>query len=257
MKPSLPQLSPTPLQTALGCSLWSLKRIGARFSPFSRAKITGLLLIFLASAAPNAQAQSTDSIFPRIRSLSLEKTRALTRQKSSALALAGAKLLQSQAQEREVSRRFKLDTTGGLDPFSGQLRFYVALDLERLLSLNKAERQSAQFATKQSEIARQSAEAEAIKRASAAWYALANANALVVSTARRKDAANALHLVADARFKAGGGELSSVVAALEATHTSEDAFQAARQGVALACLELAQSCGFLTAEELEADLAAP
>ncbi|HEX8465529.1 MAG TPA: hypothetical protein VF627_13005 [Abditibacterium sp.] len=187
--------------------------------------------------------------------MSLERTRALARTGSATITLAQAKFAQAQAEEKDVARRFKLDTTGGLDPFSRQIRFYVALDLERLLGLNRQEKERARQATEQGRIGRQSAQADAMKGATTAWYALSSANTGVGSAARRKEAAQALYVVADARFKAGQSELSGVMTALQGTYTSEDAFDQARQAVALACLDLAQSCGYATAEELEAALA--
>jgi hypothetical protein len=223
-----------------------------------RAKIGLLIACLLLLSATPSHGQGRDEqapIFPRIRALSLERTRALARTGSATITLAQAKFAQAQAEEKDVARRFKLDTTGGLDPFSRQIRFYVALDLERLLGLNRQEKERARQATEQGRIGRQSAQADAMKGATTAWYALSSANTGVGSAARRKEAAQALYVVADARFKAGQSELSGVMTALQGTYTSEDAFDQARQAVALACLDLAQSCGYATAEELEAALA--
>lgn len=222
----------------------------------SKVHFVAFLLLCLASAPAIAQESGNEAppIFPRIRALSLERTRALSRERSATITLAQAKFAQAQAEEREVGRRIKLDTTGGLDPFSRQIRFYVALDLERLLGLNRQEKERAHQATEQGRIGRQSAQAEAMKGATTAWYALASANAGVLAAARRKEAAQALYVVADARFKAGQSELGGVMTALQGTYTSEDAFDQARQSIALACLDLAQSCGYATAEELEAAL---
>lgn len=213
-----------------------------------------LLCFFLLPAIAQESGSAAPPIFPRIRALNLERTRVLARERSATITLAQAKFAQSQAEEREVSRRIKLDTTGGLDPFSRQIRFYVALDLERLLGLNRQEKERARQATEQNRIGRQSANADAMKSATVAWYALSSANAAVVAAARRKEAAQALYVVADARFKSGQSELSGVMSALQGTYTSEDAFDQARQSIALACLDLAQSCGYATAEELEAAL---
>lgn len=214
-----------------------------------------LLLLSLTPSHAQGEGEPGAPIFPRIRALSLERARALARERSATITLAQAKFAQAQAEEREVARRFKLDTTGGLDPFSRQIRFYVALDLERLLGLNRQEKERARQTTEQGRIGRQSANADAMKAATTAWYVLSSANAGVGSAARRKEAAQALYVVADARFKAGQSELSGVMTALQGTYTSEDAFDQARQAVALACLDLAQSCGYATAEELEAALA--
>jgi len=230
-------------------------------SDFKRAKIRLFLLaLLLLRPAPSYSQNSAAAnapIFPRIRALSLEGARALARERSSTITLAQAKFAQAQAQEREVARRIKLGTTGGLDPFSRQIRFYVALDLERLLGLNRQERERARQATEQGRIGQKSAQAEAMKSATATWYALASANAAIGSTSRRKEAAQALYVVADARFKSGQSDLGAVMTALQGTYTSEDAFEQARQTVALACLDLAQSCGYATAEEFEAALSKP
>lgn len=228
---------------------------------FRRAKIRLAVVSLLCWTLAPAHAQDPNTarapIFPRVRALSLERSRALARERSATIALAQAKFAQAKAEEREVSRRLKLDTTGGLDPFSRQIRFYVALDLERLLGLNRQERERARQATEQGRIGRQSAQAEAMKGATTAWYALASANAGVTASLRRREAARALYVVADARFKAGQGELGSVMTALQGTYSAEDAFEQARQTVALSCLELAQSCGYATAEEMEAALSQP
>lgn len=225
---------------------------------FGAAKIRLILVAALCCALTPCYAQGSDDtktpIFPRIRALSLEGVRELARERSSPITLAQARFAQAQAEEREVARRIKLDTTGGLDPFSRQIRFYVALDLERLLGLNRQEKERARQATEQGRIGRQNANADAMKSATAAWYGLSSANAGVGSAARRKEAAQALYVVADARFKSGQSDLSGVMTALQGTYTSEDAFHQARQTVALTCLDLAQSCGYATAEELEAAL---
>lgn len=236
-------------ETPLHALKWDFRRAKIRFATF--------LLLFLAVASSSAQEAGDAAlpIFPRIRALSLESTRALARERSSTIILAQAKFAQAQAEERDVARRIKLDTTGGLDPFSRQIRFYVALDLERLLGLNRQEKERARQATEQGRIGRQSANADAMKAATTTWYGLSSANAAVGSAARRKEAAQALYVVADARFKAGQSDLGGVMTALQGIYTSEDAFDGARQSVALACLDLAQSCGYATAEELEAALA--
>ena len=204
----------------------------------------------MAGAHP-AKAQS---IFPRVRSLSLEQSRALAMKRSPALALSSARVAEAQGVERDVSRRIKLDTTGGFDPFSREVRFYLALDLERLIGLNKGEKEAARQKVAAEKINLTTSEQTAMARVSTAWYGLSTAQASVTSAGRRKEIARALYAASDARFKAGAGELSNVLGALSAHTQAEDAYQASRQGVALACLELAQACGYLTAEEMEAIL---
>lgn len=244
-------------QVAICAELRTKARLRALQCGYKRAKIcfvASLVLVCLSVPTIAEESDAAPPIFPRIRALSLERTRALSRERSATITLAQAKFAQAQADEREVARRIKLNTTGGLDPFSRQIRFYVALDLERLLGLNRQEKERARQATEQGRIGRQSANADAMKAATTAWYALSSANAGVLTAARRKEAAQALYVVADARFKAGQSELGGVMTALQGTYTSEDAFDQARQSIALACLDLAQSCGYATAEELEAEL---
>ena len=197
---------------------------------------------------------ATASIFPQIRALSLEGARALAMKRSPALALSGARVAEAEGAQRDVSRRIKLDTTGGLDPFSGQVRFYLALDLERLIGLNKGEKESARQKVEAEKINRTTSEQAAMARVSTAWYGLSTAQANVTSAGRRKEIARALYAASDARFKAGAGALNDVLGALSSNTQALDAYEASRQGVALACLELAQSCGYLTAEEMEAAL---
>ena len=202
--------------------------------------------------APDSPA--TAPIFPRVRALSLEQARALAMKRSPALALSGARVAEAEGAQRDVSRRIKLDTTGGLDPFSGQVRFYLALDLERLIGLNKGEKESARQKVEAEKINRTTSEQTAMARVSTAWYGLSTAQANVTSAGRRKEIARALYAASDARFKAGAGELNDVLGALSSNTQALDAYEASRQGVALACLELAQSCGYLTAEAMEAAL---
>ena len=197
---------------------------------------------------------ATAPIFPRVRALTLEQARALAMKRSPALALSGARVAEAEGAQRDVSRRIKLDTTGGLDPFSGQVRFYLALDLERLIGLNKGEKESARQKVEAEKINRTTSEQTAMARVSTAWYGLSTAQANVTSAGRRKEIARALYAASDARFKAGAGELNDVLGALSSNTQALDAYEASRQGVALACLELAQSCGYLTAEEMEAAL---
>ena len=211
------------------------------------------LALTLAPCAP-ARAADAPAIFPQIRALSLEQSRALAMKRSPALALSAAQVAAAQANERDVSRRIKIDTTGGFDPFSGQVRFYLALDLERLAGLNRAQKENARQKVAAEKIGAQTAEQSAMARVSAAWYSLSTAQMAVTGAGRRKETSRALYVAADAKFKAGVGELSGVLGAMSGAGEAEDAYQSARQTVALACLELAQSCGYLTAEEMEAAL---
>lgn len=235
---------------ALALCLWAPLRVGAQeteLAPFpvptSGEAATGEPAT--GEAAP---------LFPRVRAITLEQARALAMKKSPALALSNAKIAAAQADEREVSRRFKINTAGGLDPFAGKIRFYLALDLERLAGLNKAERQSAKEKVEQQKLGAITSQQDTMKRVSAAWYALASAQMGVESAARRQSAARALYVAADARFRAGQGELSGVLSSMNGSFGAEDAYQTARQNVAVACLELAQACGYLTAETMESDL---
>ena len=232
----------------------SFKGFRARFVS---ALPLGLILTLTMTGATPARAQpripaTSQAIFPQIRALSLEGARALAMKRSPALALSAARVAEAQGNERDVSRRIKLDTTGGLDPFSGQVRFYLALDLERLIGLNKGEKESARQKVAAERINQTTSEQTAMARVSTAWYALSTAQSNVGSAGRRKEIARALYAASDARFKAGEGELGGVLGALSANTQAEDAYEAARQTVALACLELAQACGYLTAEAMEA-----
>ena len=234
----------------------SFKGFRARF--FS-ALVLGLALTLATSTATPARAQTGDAatapaIFPQIRALSLEGARALAMKRSPALALSAARVAEAQGAQRDVSRRIKLDTTGGLDPFSGQVRFYLALDLERLIGLNKGEKESARQKVEAEKIGAVTVEQTTMARVSTAWYALSTAQSGVTSAGRRKEIARALYAATDARFQAGAGELNTVLGALSAHTQAEDAYEAARQSVALACLELAQACGYLTAEIMESQI---
>lgn len=243
--------------------LWRARfpRPRSRLLSLALLTITLMLAAWLHSSPALAQDDSTDSaqaatpsLFPQIRGLSLEGARALAMKRSPALALSSARVAEAQGAARDVSRRIKLDTTGGLDPFSGQVRFYLALDLERLIGLNKGEKESARQKVAAEKINQATSEQTAMARVSTAWYGLATAQATVTSAGRRKEIARALYAASDARFKAGAGELGDVLGALSANTQAVDSYQASRQGVALACLELAQSCGYLTAETMEAAL---
>lgn len=73
------------------------------------------------------------------------------------------------------------------------------------------------------------------------------------STTRRRQSSRTLYVAAGSRFRAGAGALSGALGTLNAAE-ADDAYQSARQKIALACLELAQGCGFLTAKEMETAL---
>lgn len=219
---------------------------------FARVFCVAGLVALSVFGSPVAAQEAT--IFPKVRALGLPQARQLAMKQSPAIAVSGARIGAAEADARDVSRRVKVNTAGGLDPFNGKIRFYVALDLERLAGLNRAERQSARQKVEQEKLGAIATGQDAMKRVSAAWYSLQSAQMAVVSANRRKETAEALYVAVDARFKAGQAELSGVLSALSGTSTAEDTYQSARQSVALACLELAQSCGYMTAEELEAAL---
>ena len=248
-------------QTSANCRKITPRIVGDSFKGF-RARffsgfVLGLVLTLTTLISTPAHAQTRDAatapaIFPQIRALSLEQSRGLAMKRSPALALSAARVADAQGNERDVSRRIKIDTTGGLDPFSGRVRFYLALDLERLIGLNKGEKESARQKVAAERINQTTSEQTAMARVSTAWYALSTAQSGIGSAGRRKEIARALYAASDARFRAGEGELNSVLGALSAHTQADDAYEAARQTVALACLELAQACGYLTAEEMEA-----
>ncbi len=194
------------------------------------------------------------SMFPKVRALSLFQVRELATKRNTRIALASAKLGSAQADLKEQRNRLKVNTAGGLDPFSGQVRFYLNLDLERLLQLNKTARDKARQDVTAQQIGHAESVNATIKEATVAWYSLRKSEAGVVSASRYHETAQALYVAADARFKAGASELSNVLAAMDGTHRAEDARQTARQQIALDCLDLAQSCGYATAEEMEAAL---
>lgn len=225
---------------------------------FLIGRIAFLALCLASVKCPSVAAQAAPGeaapIFPRIRALSLPEARALALKRSPAIALSSAKIAAAEADRKDVARRIKIDTTGGLDPFSGQVRFYLALDLERLAGLNRAQKENARQKVEAERIGAISTQQDALKRVSSAWYALNASQMSVESNTRRREMARALYVAADASFKAGEGQLSGVLSSLAGTSEADDAFQTARQNVALGCLELAQSCGYMTAEEMEAAL---
>lgn len=252
-------------------------------SPSSRRRADALkgivcAILFLSGGGFGARAEAQTEpvsthasdetvIFPRIRRLELPEVRALATKRSSTIALADAKAAGTRADLKELQNRFKIGTAGGLgigsSPFesgnrggifSPKVRLYLSLDLERLLQLNKQQRVKAQQAIEAEDIGHLQAVNAAIRDVSGSWFALRKAETSVVAAARYRETASALYVAADARFKAGDGQLSSVLSALDGTYKSDEAFSAARQAVALACLDLAQSCGYSTAEEMEAAL---
>ena len=246
----------------------SLKDIFAR-ETFARLF---LVCVLLCSLAARAAAQSTvesdrtpSTVFPLMRALDLNACRALALKRSAKLALAGAQIAQAEAELSDQRNRFKLAPGGGIGlgvnpnnpnggTFSNKVSFYLSLDLERLLQLNKAARAKAQQAVEAERIGQTTAELATQKDVTTAWYGVRSAEAGVVAAQRYRETAQALHLAADARFKAGQGELAGVLASLRGTWESEAAYEQSRRTVILACLDLAQSCGFATAEEMEAAL---
>ncbi len=206
------------------------------------------------TAKAKAPATIEYSIFPKVRALSLAQVRELATQRNTRIALAKAKLSGAQTDLKEQQNRFKINSGGGLDPFNGKVRFYLTLDLERLLQLNKAERNKARQEVDAQRLGQAESTNATIKEATVAWYGLRKSEAGVTSAIRYRDTAQALYVSADARFRAGSGELSGVLSALDGTHKANESFSAARQQVALDCLELAQSCGYATPEEMEAAL---
>jgi len=215
----------------------------------------GLTLIALALVSSAALAQTGSEPFPVLRDLSLAQARRVALARSSSIRLAGAKLSAGRASLGEAQKRLNVQTAGGFDPIDGKVRYYLNLDLARLLQTNGAERQKARLDVQAGESDRVEARQATIKGVTTAWYALQKAEAGRVAAGRYKDTAKALHVAADARFKAGQGELSSVLASLRGTWEADQAQEAAEQAVALACLDLAQACGWSTAEEAEAALA--
>ena len=195
-----------------------------------------------------------NTMFARIRALDLSSARALATKRSTAIALATSRIGAAQSDLKDQQNRLKLNSAGGLDPFSGKVRFYLSLDMERLLGLNKAAKSKARRVVEVEQIGKTEATNGAVKDVTAAWYGLRRSETAVVSAARYKETARALYVSSDAKFKAGAGELSGVLSALDGTFKSEEAYNTARQNVALACLDLAQACGYTTAEEMEAAL---
>ncbi len=193
--------------------------------------------------------------FGHIRKLSLEQVRALALQRAPAIAQAKAKIEAAQAEEKELKKRFVPQVGGGIDPFSGQVRYYMNLDLQRLLQLNKAERQKAKRTVEAEQMGQTQAQNGAIASVTAAWFGLQRAEAGHKTARRNLITTKAIFVSADARFRAGTGELGSVLSALNGKASGEDAVTSTRQSLLMACLTLAQACGYPTAEEMEAALA--
>ncbi len=115
------------------------------------------LCAWVLSLAPAACAQSrapkpaprAAPTFGRIRALSLPAVREIALRRSGeagAIALAGSRLQVARAALRDESNRFRPNVGGGIDPFSGRVRYYLSLDLERLAQLNSAARNTARQA---------------------------------------------------------------------------------------------------------------
>ena len=202
-----------------------------------------------------AQPKGAATTFGHIRALSLPQVRSLALERAPAIAQARAKIAAAEAEERELKRRIVPQVGGGIDPFSGQVRYYMNLDLQRLLQLNKAERQKARRAVEAEQAGQTDAQNGAIAGVTSAWFGLQRAEAAHKTARRNLVTAKAIFVSADARFRAGTGELGSVLGAMNGQASSEDAVTATRQSLLLACLTLAQACGYSTAEEMDDALA--
>ncbi len=210
--------------------------------------------IALAQAGGAAKPTGAATTFGHIRHLSLEEVRALALQRAPAIAAARAKIEAAQAEERELKKRIVPNFGGGIDPFSGQVRTYMNLDFQRLFQLNKAERAKAKRAIEAEQAGHKEAQNSAIASVTAAWFGLKRAEAGHTTARRNLITAKAIFVSADARFRAGTGELGSVLSALNGKASGEDAVTSTRQSLLLACLTLAQACGYPTAEEMEGAL---
>jgi len=209
-------------------------------------------LVPLGSSGVALAQSKAPTTFGHIRRLSLEEVRALALERAPAIAQAKAKTEAVQAEEKELKKRIVPQVGGGIDPFSGRVRYYMNLDLQRLLQLNKAERQKAHRAVEAEQQGQTQAQNAAIASVTAAWFGLKRAEAGHAIARRNLITAKAIFVSADARFRAGTGELGSVLSALNGKASGEDAVTSTRQGLLLACLTLAQACGYSTAEEMEA-----
>ncbi len=223
---------------------------GAAFAQFGGAAKSGE-----GAATPGGAAKihrRAATTFGHIRRLSLEEVRALSLERAPAIAAARAKIEAAQAEERELKKRIVPNFGGGIDPFSGQVRYYMNLDFQRLFQLNKAERQKARRAVEAEQMGKTDAQNGAIAGVTAAWFGLKRAEAGHATARRNLITAKAIFVSADARFRGGTGELGSVLSALNGKASGEDAVTSTRQSLLLACLTLAQACGYSTAEEMEA-----
>jgi outer membrane protein TolC len=231
------------------------------YSFFSLAFFSLFALLFgpVAQRGGAAFAQSrgaATTTFGHIRKLSLEEVRALALLRAPSIAQAKAKIEAAQAEEHELKKRIVPNFGGGIDPFSGQVRYYMNLDFQRLFQLNKAERQKAHHAVEAEQAGQKDAQNSAIASVTSAWFGLQRAEAGHKTARRNLITAKAIFVSADARFRAGTGELGSVLSAMNGQASSEDAVTSTRQSLLLACLTLAQACGYPTAEEMEAGLGA-
>ena len=212
--------------------------------------------VALAQAKGAATTNGAPTTFGHIRKLSLPQVRAMALERAPAIAEARAKIEAAKAEERELKKRIVPQFGGGIDPFSGQVRYYMNLDLQRLFQLNKAEREKARRAVEAEQGGQTQAQNGAIASVTAAWFGLQRAEAGAATARRNLITAKAIFVSADARFRAGTGELGSVLGAMNGQASSEDAVTSTRQNLLLACLTLAQACGYPTAEEMEAALGA-
>ncbi len=208
---------------------------------------------FGSSGAAFAQSKAATT-FGQIRRLSLPQVRALALERAPTIAEAKAKIEAAKAEERELKKRIVPQFGGGIDPFNGQVRYYMNLDLQRLFQLNKAEREKARRQVEAEQGGQTQAQNGAIASVTSAWFGLQRAEAGHKTARRNLITAKAIFVSADARFRAGTGELSSVLGAMNGQASSEDAVTSTRQNLLLACLTLAQACGYPTAEEMEGAL---
>lgn len=206
--------------------------------------------------AATAQPQGAATTFGHIRKLSLPQVRALALERAPSIAQAKAKIEAAKAGERQLKKRIVPNFGGGIDPFSGQVRYYMNLDLQRLFQLNKAEREKARRIVEAEQSGQTDAQNAAIASVTAAWFGLQRAEAGHKTARRNLITAKAIFVSADARFRAGTGELGSVLSAMNGQASGEDAVTSTRQSLLLSCLTLAQACGYPTAEEMDAALGA-
>jgi len=212
--------------------------------------------IAFAQTTGAATGKAAATTFGHIRRLSLDQVRSLALQLAPTIAQAKAKIEAAKAEEHELKKRIVPNFGGGIDPFSGQVRYYMNLDFQRLFQLNKAERQKAKRAIETEQMGKTDAQNGAIASVTAAWFGLKRAEAGHTTARRNLITAKAIFVSADARFRGGTGELGSVLSALNGRASSEDSVTSTRQSLLMACLTLAQACGYSTAEEMEAALGA-